>query len=880
MARLPQPGGDAGNWGEILNDYLLQAHKSDGLIKDNAVTASALAPNSVTSAALAPNSVTASQLADNSVTAATIADGSITEAQLDSATQVKLNTSTAIADGSIAKSKLDSDVQDSLNRADAMSAASTKVGVSNFVNSWWCLPRSIYSDLRSTIYQGGVSAEGTMQIARLDLRRKMSTKTELGTYEVDDHNVPAFLIEDDKPPIVALVRHAVEPVVRIRIGAKPHDVESLAGVSEIQVTFPGSCTYAHLIRKPGTNTVALLTRSGTDGWYLSVSRDWGQTWEAAKRFHGYGYGTFTQHFGVVHYAVTVHTTTGVNSAIRYMRIDTRTGIITNAGGTEIGNLWAFGDVIPSTSMTLSRQSYDIDTPHNSNRTFDLLADGSILAMQLDKTNPAEGGQYGVYRFSTTGATSPSSSQSADDPQRGWTFESIVHSGVPVGYYQSSYVGGMSAGANENEVYLDREDNGTWRRERWTKTSGVWALAQTIATYANGTKLGRPQVPWGAYGNGLFMGLEYFQYPTDSFTGYYGDQVVYETGVHSPLMPDSTAPGVPTSLSAAAGDGAVALAWQASNDDRGGVVTYKIYNGATLVQSVTATAYTATAPNGTAVTFRIVAADAANNESASTNFPTVTPSAVVDTMLSAGSLMLVEPAHPNDPWAAGVPAHGSAVKNLAGVTYPITVTNTLDAASGQMERTGKGGLHAIISQVGGATGKRYTLDSQELRDYVDSHKDNDYYLSLWFAPTRLNIEGTPTPGRRMFGFLGSSVNDTAMIREASGHKVSAAPSANRTIVKETASPAPLETGQLVYGAWSVIASALGVSKDFIVMGHIANSSSNVAGSWVLYRAYMEDLTVSQRTPATVAALDQQMYDQAFGAGGRYVNDTHTAVSVLP
>lgn len=34
MARLPQPGGDNGNWGDILNDYLLEAHNNDGSIKD------------------------------------------------------------------------------------------------------------------------------------------------------------------------------------------------------------------------------------------------------------------------------------------------------------------------------------------------------------------------------------------------------------------------------------------------------------------------------------------------------------------------------------------------------------------------------------------------------------------------------------------------------------------------------------------------------------------------------------------------------------------------------------------------------------------------------------------------------------------------------
>jgi len=33
MARLPQPGGDNGNWGQILNDYLTQSHNGDGTLK-------------------------------------------------------------------------------------------------------------------------------------------------------------------------------------------------------------------------------------------------------------------------------------------------------------------------------------------------------------------------------------------------------------------------------------------------------------------------------------------------------------------------------------------------------------------------------------------------------------------------------------------------------------------------------------------------------------------------------------------------------------------------------------------------------------------------------------------------------------------------------
>lgn len=108
MARLPQPGGDSGNWGDILNDYLAQAHTATGVLKDNSVGAAQLQDNAVTSLALAPDSVTAAQ----------IADGTIQEAQLSTTVTAKLNAPAVVADGSVTKTKLEPSVQASLDKAD------------------------------------------------------------------------------------------------------------------------------------------------------------------------------------------------------------------------------------------------------------------------------------------------------------------------------------------------------------------------------------------------------------------------------------------------------------------------------------------------------------------------------------------------------------------------------------------------------------------------------------------------------------------------------------------------------------------------------------------------------------------------------------------
>ena len=57
MARLPQPGGDNGKWGEILNEFISISHANDGSLK----------PGSVGSAQLQSNAVTSSSIADGAI---------------------------------------------------------------------------------------------------------------------------------------------------------------------------------------------------------------------------------------------------------------------------------------------------------------------------------------------------------------------------------------------------------------------------------------------------------------------------------------------------------------------------------------------------------------------------------------------------------------------------------------------------------------------------------------------------------------------------------------------------------------------------------------------------------------------------------------------
>jgi hypothetical protein len=142
MARLPQPGGDANNWGQILNEYLSQTHDATGQLKSGVVSATNIADGAITPAKLntevqnqiaaggtgvitlsgavfgqstatviANNAVTARQLTDNAVTSAKIAAGAVGTSQLaDSSVN-----SAKIADGSVAENDLTPVLQNKIN---------------------------------------------------------------------------------------------------------------------------------------------------------------------------------------------------------------------------------------------------------------------------------------------------------------------------------------------------------------------------------------------------------------------------------------------------------------------------------------------------------------------------------------------------------------------------------------------------------------------------------------------------------------------------------------------------------------------------------------------------------------------------------------------
>lgn len=121
MPRLPTPGGDSGNWGEILNEYLRVSLSADGELNTDSVGRDQLKADSVTAYNLANGSVTDDKLADQSVTAAKLAPGTLTKAAVglgnvdntsdsdkpvSTATQTALDTKVTAPTGSVSDNAL------------------------------------------------------------------------------------------------------------------------------------------------------------------------------------------------------------------------------------------------------------------------------------------------------------------------------------------------------------------------------------------------------------------------------------------------------------------------------------------------------------------------------------------------------------------------------------------------------------------------------------------------------------------------------------------------------------------------------------------------------------------------------------------------------
>lgn len=276
-------------------------------------------------------------------------------------------------------------------------------------------------------------------------------------------------------------------------------------------------------------------------------------------------------------------------------------------------------------------------------------------------------------------------------------------------------------------------------------------------------------------------------------------------------------------------------------------------------------------------------------------PTAPRLAIVDPIESAGSLYLMDITHPTDPMPAGVPANGASIPNLfsgtlvalhgSGADDPSFVVggNINNGTLGSIERSGKGGIHVIVSQANALTatdGARIDF-GPTLAAYVSANTGHDYYLSIWDRQTRANVDATnytldySTANPRTLGIAQASGSAGWQhgSRATLGYRNlgnALAPRFASIAVDGADATDNADSGLPVWGAPATTYNSA-----------VLASRNGKWPSFVFYRCYIEDLTVSGRTYAEVDAIDYALYQkEVLNPGGRYYGDTFTDPVTIP
>lgn len=230
---------------------------------------------------------------------------------------------------------------------------------------------------------------------------------------------------------------------------------------------------------------------------------------------------------------------------------------------------------------------------------------------------------------------------------------------------------------------------------------------------------------------------------------------------------------------------------------------------------------------------------------------------------------------------------------------VTAT-TLDAASGGLtmtgvadqpniiisERTPRGGLHTTVSQTNDTVNSNFKgiQAKAALASYITANRGHSFYMSQWRRVTRgATAPSTQSPIRGGIGNGGT--NYVTQLLQA--HTTGTMQSAINPLGGFTDQPPPnVGATGLMFNADGATGPGNGNSTLVVALNYwglagsygAAATYGNKSASYVAYRSYIEDLTVSGRTFEQVRAIDYALYQAAFGAGGRYAGDTFTVPSI--
>jgi hypothetical protein len=253
---------------------------------------------------------------------------------------------------------------------------------------------------------------------------------------------------------------------------------------------------------------------------------------------------------------------------------------------------------------------------------------------------------------------------------------------------------------------------------------------------------------------------------------------------------------------------------------------------------------------------------------------------IDQMESDGSIFLFDFSHPKGPTADGVPVNGASVINILGakgaalIGSPATAIWEIGAgygtAKGLIERTPMDGLHGGISPTLGDSTvyARIALDAV-IKAYMLAHPNDDFYLSVWGRVTKAPTAATGSyPGIRAL-FANVSVVVSNYLMRLYG-----------TEAQRFSTVVGPFLGNMHKAGWTGTAPGAAVNMHARLAELPTDISMNstdamrrAQGAFILYRAYLENLTASGLTYADRDAQDHKLFTtEVLTAGGRYYGDT--------
>jgi len=889
MPRLPQPGKDNGQWGDILNDFLSQSHDTDGTLKPGSIaeskldsatrtklnaTSTGLVDGSVTTQKLADTSVTVAKLAPNTVSAAGLS-GSYSDltnkptipttpdqvgaepAGLSSATQSAL-ASTYVTPASITTTGSAANVAvvtaaNAGNTTMAALEAAAKIG-----QGYW--DETFAAPAAADIPVVTMTLSATSGISGAVLIREQRIGGAGSSTNVDIVNDTHFYF-DGMPN---LVPDPASPTNFVRTELLP------GGASQV----------AYYLTRVGfvtdyTDVVEIKVRmlSTASGFRLWVNGKW-VTVELARFSPLSAGGTY------------------------WIRLQFPSPRVRNILWEHASTSMSFGGVAIGAGLTVTRPL--IKQPLRVAFLGDSYTGGAGLVP--DGATRLE--TYSAFVAKLMGATS---FWSFGIGGTGWTASANVFQGRLQAVIES-----------QPDILIilgSRNDGSAYSASVATAvTNGLQTLANLPVVYVSG-----PSTPAYAGMNESVRGsavkagrtfLDGLALPwitnadlgTDGVHPTFAGHQKIAKGMYAAIGPvvqgvgsssvipvgAATATSLVASPSTAAVGATVTLTATVSPSTAVGVVEFR--TGSTMLGTValasgTASLATTTIPAGTSsLTAKFVptvATDFATSTGGVSIHITPTP------ILTSGSLVLVEPAVS---WAAGVPANGSTVPNDAATQAATTIgsaaptlgfRSNLLGAGLVLERTAKGGLHGIVTQ-GASTGAYSDIQfPSTVKSWLLANPTHDMYLSMWIDVTKVASSGTATSIMGVHNIATSTTNLLAF----TGNTTAPANGAATALGARNRGPVTAVGTKLTNIAasdWSgtvpsTVGNMVASSAQWGEVGNIniVTAARGTGASYVLYRMYLEDLTVSGRTYADVDALDNALYTEAFGAGGAYSGDTYTA-----